>query len=369
MRVFRSSLMVQLLPRALLFACLLFWVTGCQTAHFYAQAVRGQCQILARQESCAKLLADPRTPPELRAKLELTRQLRDFAEHELSLPANGHYRHYADVGRPYVVWNVRASPRFSLASRKWWYPFVGSLSYRGYFSEQDAHRYATGLAGQGFDTFVEGVEAYSTLGWFRDPLLNTFIHHRESELAEILYHELAHQRVFASGDTDFNEAFATAVGQEAARRWLRSKGATNELAHYESALQREREFAQLVQRTRSKLELLYGDERNKKGELKPRKEPPASPVNQAQKDQALTEFRQGISGLQAKWGAPGVLDDWLNGEVNNARLNSVAVYHDLVPGFERLLARHRGDLEHFYRETKRLAQSPKAERWAALDRP
>jgi predicted aminopeptidase len=115
--------------------------------------------------------------------------------------------------------------------------------------------------------------------------------------------------------------------------------------------------------------LLYGDERNKKGELKPRREPPASPVNQAHKDQALTEFRQGISGLQAKWGAPGVLDDWLNGEVNNARLNSVAVYHDLVPGFERLLARHRGDLRHFYRETKRLAQSPKAERWAALDRP
>jgi predicted aminopeptidase len=193
---------------------------GCQTLGYYTQAVHGEYHILACQQTIEKVLADSRTPASLQDRLQLVQQLRGFAGKELKLPVDGHYRRYADLHREFVVWNVYAAPEFSLASRSWWYPFVGSLDYRGYFAEEKARHFAADIAKKGFDVYVEGVEAYSTLGWFKDPVLNTFINHSDARLAEIIFHELGHQRVFAHGDTDFNEAFATVVGQEGARRWL-----------------------------------------------------------------------------------------------------------------------------------------------------
>ncbi len=198
--------------------------TGCQSLGYYGQAIKGQYEIVARQESIEKLLADPHTPAPLKAKLQLVESLRAFAAKDLKLPVDGHYQKYADVRRRFVVWNVEAAPEFSLEPKSWWYPIVGSLEYRGYFSERGATNYAARLRKKGYDVYVGGVQAYSTLGWFKDPVLNTFIFEPEPDLAEILFHELAHQQVFASGDTDFNEAFATTVGQEGARRWLRAQG-------------------------------------------------------------------------------------------------------------------------------------------------
>ena len=180
---------------------------GCQHLGYYRQAVQGQYQIWSREKPIKELIAHPETPPALKARLSLLLKMRAYAKQELKLPVDGHYERYADLGRRYVVWNVNAAPELSLEPKRWWYPFVGKLKYRGYFSEQYARDYGAKLAREHYDVYVGGVEAYSTLGWFRDPVLNTWINHDESDVGEILFHELAHQRVFASGDTDFNEAY------------------------------------------------------------------------------------------------------------------------------------------------------------------
>ena len=227
---------------ACLLLCVAAIVSGCQTMSFYAQAIKGQYQIVAHQESLDKLIADPKTPSRLKAQLQLVERLRAFAKKDLRLPVDAHYLEYVDVHRPYVVWNVQAAPRFSLQPKTWWYPIVGSLEYRGYFSERGARDCAGRLEAKGYDVYVDGVEAYSTLGWFKDPLLSTFIDRLEPDLAEVIFHELGHQRVFARGDTDFNEAFATIVGQEGARRWLRFEGDTNHCNAYVVSLRRNDQF-------------------------------------------------------------------------------------------------------------------------------
>ena len=260
-----------LLAPALLLALLA--LSGCQTLSFYGQAIKGQYQIVSQQTKITKLLADPQTPAPLKAKLQLVQELRAFAAKDLKLPVDGHYEHYADVHRPYVVWNVQAAPEFSLEAHTWWYPFVGSVEYRGYFAEPGAQDYAASLRKKSYDVYVDGVEAYSTLGWFKDPVLNTFISNAPQDLAETIFHELGHQRVFAAGDTDFNEAFAQTVGEEGARRWLRAKGDQARFEQYEAELRRTEQFARLVHATRKQLAALYGDERTDTGQLKATKKP------------------------------------------------------------------------------------------------
>jgi predicted aminopeptidase len=309
-------------------------------------------------------LADPQTPPPLKAKLDLVQRLRAFAAKDLRLPVDGHYEKYADVHRPFVVWNVEAAPEFSLEAKTWLYPFVGSLEYRGYFSDRGARNYAARLQKKGYDVYVGGVTAYSTLGWFKDPLLNTFIFDPEPDLAETIFHELGHQRVFASGDTDFNEAFATTVGQEGARRWLRAKGDKSAYEKYLAELRRTRQFANLIMTTRERLGTLYGDERTDEGDFKAVKKKRALPDDQIrlQKQQLLDRLQQEYTQLKAQWDGNPDYDDWFAGPVNNAQLNSVAAYYDLVPAFERLLKQNGGDLEKFYEAADRLAREPKTER-------
>lgn len=359
------------IARALQLAVLLMGVgmgTGCRTVSYYSQAVRGQYQVLARRQSCEKLIANPDTSPELKAKLRLAAEICDFAERELKLPARGDYRRYADLGREYVVWNACATPEFSLEPKTWWYPIVGSLDYRGFFSEPAAQATADRLKADGFDACVEGVEAYSTLGWFSDPLLNTFINHSRASLAEILFHEIAHQRAFAAGDTDFNEAFATAVGQEGVHRWLRSKRDDETLARYEEALQRNAQFVRLVAGARKKLEVLYGDERNAAGKIKAAKKPPTLTPEELRREKQLViaGLRRDYERLKGDWGGYAGFDDWFEHDLNNAKLNSVATYYDLVPAFQRLLVTNGGDLPKFYAAVKRLMRLPKAERHRRL---
>src|SRR5438477_3789439 len=167
-------------------------VSGCQTLSFYGQAIQGQLSILVHERRIEKLLAEPQTPTRLKEQLQLFQHLRAFAENQLKLPVDKHYRKYVDVHRPFVVWNVEAAPEFSLEPKSWWYPLVGSLEYRGYFSKDAALKYGQSLTKRGYDVYVGGVEAYSTLGWFKDPVLNTFIFETDPELAEIIFHELGH---------------------------------------------------------------------------------------------------------------------------------------------------------------------------------
>ena len=326
---------------------------GCDTTRYYRQAIAGQYQIVARQEKISALLARTNTPPELRGKLELVLRLREFAEHELHLKTGGHYAKYADLGRPYVVWNVYAAPELSVEPKRWWYPVVGKLKYRGFFAEADARAFAAQLAPEGFDVHVGGVDAYSTLGLFKDPVLNTFIHHAPADLAETLFHELAHQRLFASGDTDFNEAFATAVGEEGARRWLAQHGDATMRAEYELDLQRQRQFVALVLRARGALQQAYagaGPDESKR----------------AAKEQVIAQLRADYGQLKLGWNGWRGYDRWFQRPINNARLNTVATYFTLVPAFQQLLAKHGGDLPAFYAEAQAVAALPKEGRHEKL---
>jgi predicted aminopeptidase len=356
-----------LLAPALLL-CLLA-VSGCQNLSFYGQAIKGQYQIVTREQKTARLLADPQTPEALKARLRLVEGLRAFALKDLKLPVDGHYEKYVDLHRRFVVWNVEAAPEFSLASKTWWFPFVGSVEYRGYFSERNAQAYGARLQSKGYDVYVGGVEAYSTLGWFRDPLLNTFINNAEPDLAETIFHELGHQRVFAAGDTDFNEAFATTVGQEGTRRWLRAKGDPAASESYATQLRRQDQFVRLVLATRKQLEALYGDERWASAGRKSGGHNPATAREQLrqQKQQVLERLQQEYAKLKAaEWGGDAQYDQWFAHGLNNAKLNSIAAYYDLVPAFERLLAQNGGDLEKFYEAAHQLARRPKAERDSRL---
>ena len=338
-------------------------VSGCQTFHYYAQAVKGQCQLVVHRQRIDALIADPRTPARLKQQLERVEQLRAFAGRELKLPVDGHYRKFVDVHRPYVVWNVQAAPEFSLQPKTWWYPIVGSLEYRGFFSERDARECARRMRAKGLDVHVDGVEAYSTLGWFEDPILSTFVDLEEPELAEVIFHELGHQRVFARADTDFNEAFATTVGQEGARRWLLSNGDTNLCARYVLSLGRNDQFVRLIMNARQRLETVYGDTLDKEGEAKAARRPPAPPDQlRSEKRRVLEDLRGDYARLKSEWGGYSGYDGWFGGELNNAQLNTVANYYDERPGFEQLLRLNGGDLEKFYQAVKRLAGLPRAER-------
>ena len=329
------------------YPCLLvFALSGCNTLSYYTQAVHGEYEILAHRQSIDKLIANPKTPPKLKQQLQLVQQLRAFAKTELKLPIDKNYEKYVDTQRKYVVFDVQAAPEFSLEPKTWRYPLVGRLAYRGYFSEKNARECGDRLAKEGFDVYVDGVDAYSTLGWFKDPLLSTFIDTSEPELAELLFHELGHKRVCAAGDTDFNEAFATTVGQEGTRRWLRSKCATSLLDAYEQSLARDNQFVHLIMATRERLQKLYA----------PKNPPVEADELRREKKAVFDDLLQQYAELKRSWGGYSGYDDWFAHDLNNAKLNTVANYYDYVPGFERLLQLDGGDLEKFYAAADRLSK-------------
>jgi predicted aminopeptidase len=344
-------------------------VTGCRSIPYYQQAISGQVEILAKREKIETILARNDVRPALREKLELILGLREFAQHDLNLKPDGQYLCYADLGRRFVVWNVYAAPEFSLEPKKWWYPVVGSLKYRGFFSEKEARDYGAHVAKEGYDVFIGGVDAYSTLGFFKDPVLNTFIHYDAPELAEIIFHELAHQRVFAAGDTDFNEAFATAVGEEGARRWLAARGTDAARAAYATELQRKDQFVHLVMQARERLKKVYGEETAHKAHATaaPGSEPIVA-VKRAGKQKVLDQLRRDYAALKASWGGYDGYDHWFSRSLNNAQLNTVATYYNLVPALTRLLNENRGDLEGFYSDCKVLARMPKDQRKGEMEK-
>jgi len=363
-RSFKKASRIQKALIILGFFFIVLGLSGCETLRFYKQAIKGQYQLMANKQPIDQLLTNPKTEPRLKKQLQLLQELRAYADKELKLPVDDHYRKYVDVHRPYIVWNVEAAPEFSMEPKSWWYPLVGRLEYRGYFSESDAQHYAATLRKKGYDVYIGGASAYSTLGWFKDPVLNTFIFDPEPDLAETIFHELGHQRVFARGDTDFNEAFATTVGQEGAKRWLRAKGDTNAVEQYEAELRRNSDFVHLIMDARQELETLYGDEKTEAGKIKGSKKPrELSPEQLRQKKDAVFEqLRNCYAKRKVEWGGDTEYDDWFSRQLNNAKLNSVAAYYDLVPGFVQLLKLNGDNLEKFYNAAEALSMRPKKER-------
>ena len=320
--------------RRLALVLLLPLAGGCDTIAYYKQAIGGQLEIMSAARPVEAWLADPATPASLRERLELARRIREFASSRLALPQNGSYKSYADLGRPFVVWNVFAAPEFSVQPKQECFPFTGCVSYRGFFSEQDARRHAARLKSEGYDVHVGGVPAYSTLGWFDDPLLSTFIRYPDAQLARLVFHELAHQLIYARDDTTFNESFAVAIEEEGVRRWLEAEGHAGDLQAFRDAQGRRQRFADRIKQARTRLAAAYG-------------EPGAS------REALGAKKREEFEKLRAEY--PAIVP----AEPNNAFLVSIALYTDLVPQFEALLAASGGDLPAFYEKAKALAKSGK----------
>ncbi len=333
--------------------CLL--ALGCTNVAYYAQAVEGQIRLTAATQPIPEVVLDPATDPRLRRQLDRASAIREFASRELALPDNGSYRSYADLGRPYVVWNVFAAPEFSVEPQRWCLVFIGCVNYRGYYDKEDADRYAGELQRTGADTYVVGVPAYSTLGYFNDPVLNTFLRLGDLEVARIVFHELAHQVVYADDDSAFNESFATTVENEGMRRWLIRSGTPQKLQDFETQQKRREQFRRLVANSRDQLRSLYAS-------------PMAPDAKRRAKIEAIAEIKRLYADLKAGWGGYGGYDPWFSQPLNNAVLASVALYTRWVPAFDALLEQEGGDLPRFYLRVAALAHLTKTERLAALDR-
>jgi len=328
-------------------------VSGCETLGYYSQAVGGQLALMSAARPAQEVIDDPSTPPALRQRLAAALRIRAFATSELGLPDNASYTEYVQLDRPYVVWNVFAAGEFSLEAKTHCFPFAGCVAYRGFFAEKDAREFAGELAAEGNDVFVAGVSAYSTLGWFDDPLLSTFMRNGDTETARLIFHELAHQTVYARDDTTFNESFATTVAREGVRRWLMRVGRAAEFDAFLVRRERRGEFITLLETARERLAAVY------RLDLPP----------EALRDKKRSEFdalRSRYEALKVRWGGFSGFDRILGDKPNNALLVAFATYTQLVPAFERLLAETRGDLPAFYAKVKELAALPRDQRDARL---
>jgi predicted aminopeptidase len=339
----------------MLAAAMAVGLPSCGTVHFYSQALRGQWEIQRKARPIEDVLLDPTAPPRTYAPLARVPALRRYAIEALGLPDNQSYTTYTDLGREHVVWVVFAAEEFSVEPKTWWYPFVGSLAYRGYFSEPPARALAAKLTTDGLETHVGEVDAYSTLGVLRDPVLNTFVHRGESEVAELIFHELTHQRLYLAGDTEFNEALATAYAEHGVRRWLADTGRHRDLDRYVDTSRARRAFIALALETREKLRASYAATNG---------EPPA--VRRAAKQAVLRDFQRTALQLHRKYPLLARVDRFFEEPVTNARLATLATYYDLVPGFEAMLAKYPADPAAFFKEVEALGRQPKNDRHAAL---
>jgi predicted aminopeptidase len=321
---------------------------GCGVG-YVAQAASGQMGLLAAREPIDRVIADKKTTPELRQRLVKVREARAFAIRELGLPDNKSYRSYADLEREYVVWAVVATGEFSVEPREWCFPIVGCVAYRGYFKERRAERYADRLRVEGHDVVVNGVPAYSTLGNFNDPILSTMMTYGDDELASIMFHELSHQLIYIRDDTAFNEAFAVAVEEEGLARWLRAQGREGDLERHRARRLRQGAVVDIIAQYREELAALY----------RTRLAPEAM---RERKAQVFARLRTDVEALDAKNGVRSRLAAELAKGPNNARLASLATYHDCVAGFEALLAGEQHDLPRFYAAVRELAELPREAR-------
>jgi predicted aminopeptidase len=336
-----------MLKQVPLLFCLLA-LSGCGTGYLL-QAARGQWQVQHTRQPIERLLRRETTDPALKRQLTLVLDARDFASRELGLPDNASYRSYRALSRPYVVWNVVAAPEFSVEPKRWCFLVVGCLSYRGYFHEVSARRYAAKLKLQGYDVLVAGVAAYSTLGKFSDPVLDTMLRYGDLELAGTLFHELAHQLVYVGSDSEFNESFAMAVEREGLRRWTQLRGRSGDYASYVENDRRQAGTVQRLATLRNELAALYATQQ------------PAASLRE-RKRALLETAAAGILDYERAGGFRSGYNAWLQAGLNNAHLAAVATYFSCVPAFERLLAKQQASLPAFYAAVRALAKATPAAR-------
>jgi len=344
MRLCIYSLTIIILPLLL---------SACSDNGYLLQCAGGHWDLMSRQRPIEEILREKSEPQEVLDRLAKVVELREFAVNALSLPDTGSYRQYVDLERDFAVWNVVAAPELSLELKQWCYPVVGCVTYRGYFDREAARDLADNLAGQGMDVDVYGVKAYSTLQWFDDPVLNTFLTDDELRLAALLFHEMAHQVVYVPGDTSFNESFAKAVEEEGVHRWLMQSGTPELGEKYRRQSRITRDFQDYVAQIRTDLQRVYSSLQDNERK-------------RAAKQDILRRAVADYGRMKQYWDGFNGYDKWMQRGLNNARLSSVATYFDLLPAFRTLLQRSGSDLRKFYQEVKSLGALPERERISRL---
>ncbi len=356
-------------------------LTGCSSAGYYWQGFKGQMQILQAARPIDDWLAEDSTSAALRQRLQTAQQMRRFASRELALPDNASYTRYAQLQRPFAVWNVVAAPAYSLEMHQWCFPVTGCIAYRGYFSKSDAQAQALTLQSQGLETSVYGVPAYSTLGYLNwlggDPLLSTFTSWQEGDFAGLLFHELAHQLLYVKNDTAFNESFATTVERMATPLWLHSHASAATQQRWQQSLQRRELWQQLTRETRQRLQQIYEQKNTEALDAK---------ALEAIKSKVFDEFRATYAQLRAQWIATDEpllsslalreqyyrrltqTDEWV-AQSNNASFGALAAYDDWVPAMTRWWLQLRGEgpatpetWRSFYAQMRELAALSAGER-------
>jgi predicted aminopeptidase len=328
-------------------------LASCSTLNYYSQAAQGQLELLSDARPIDDWIADPGTSSKLRLRLETARQIRRYAVSEMALPDNNSYKNYASLKRPYVLWNVVATPELSLRPLQWCFPVAGCVNYRGYYSKDAAMAYARELKADGNDVEVGGVPAYSTLGWFSDPLISTFINYPDAELARMIFHELAHQIVYAQGDSQFNESFASTVEEVGVERWMErfgNQGMRDSYARYKG---RKHDFLDLLLKYRKALEQNYAVVDRSDNEKR------------AVKARLFQNLKDEYQVLKGSWGGYAGYDRFFEQPLSNAHLASIATYEDFVPAFRAML-RREGSFPRFYKSVKRLAELDRKDRHRIL---
>ncbi len=329
-------------------------LSGCASLGYYGQALQGHWEITSKKRAISTLLADPDTPEDLRVRLEQVRQIRAFAVESLGLPDSGSYTQYVDLERDVTLWLVTAAPKLSLEPRRWCYPLVGCFSYRGYFQRPRADRALERLAGQGYDVAVAPGLAYSTLGFSRDPVLNTMLAYDELALAGVIFHELAHEQYFLKGDTGFNESFATAVERLGKERWAAARGLTVDPAGQARMDRRDEEFTGMLLAARGHLETLYGSDSSESDKL-------------AGKEAILGQLAVDFRTFRQRWDGFTGYDHWFDpGPPNNARLALLATYEKSVPAFLALFRQNDQSFPRFFEAVRRLGNQPEEQRDRAI---
>lgn len=321
-------------------------MVSCSSVAYLGQAAKGQISLLLAREPIDALLSEQGIDAELRESLTLILELREFAASELGLPVGSSYESYVQLDRDFVVWNVFVAPEFSVDALTWCYPIAGCVGYRGFFSEEAAQASARALEAQGFEVYVGGVSAYSTLGWFDDPVLSSMLARSDLQLASTLFHELAHQVAYARGDTTFNESFASVVEREAMARWLASRGESPRLTEFEQSAGRRDRFTRLVLDARAELAELYSQQ-----------PAPGSEALRSAKAELRESLRVEYAALKMTWQDFGGYDAWFAGPLNNAQLSTIATYNGLVAEFECLLRQSEGELPDFFSRVSQLAKA------------
>lgn len=336
---------------------LLFLLSGCSsqtTVGYYWQSVSGHLAVMNAAKPITQWIDDPQTPQTLKEKLLLVQQIRSFASDKLGLPNNASYTKYADLKRPSVVWNVFATQELSMKLETWCFPVAGCVSYKGFYKQADAEAYAQTLRSEGLEAYVAGIPAYSTLGWFSDPVLNTFINYPDGELARLIFHELGHQVLYVKNDSTFNESFSTAIEEEGLARWLAALPDTSKRLKltqgYDEFSARKTQFVALLKKQRKALEAVYAQDAASNDQMR------------AGKAQVFADLQKDYAALKVSWGGFAGYDRWFSQKLTNAHLASVATYTDGVPGFRKLLAAEKNDLVRFYAAAKALADLDKPER-------